>query len=122
MNSRSVVTGSNYYLLCFRNQLKVPAGNSEHSSSSTAGSSGPVLPQDILESLFNMPTPKSAEHEPTTMNWKNVVKKMTSLGQRFGSCPNDIPPLQHTHGTVTISIYSYLDFFRCKHCKWICIF
>ncbi|KAH0750681.1 hypothetical protein KY290_029913 [Solanum tuberosum] len=80
-----------------RNQLKVPAGNSEHSSSSTAGNSGPVLPQDILESLFNMPTPKSAEHEPTTMNWKNVVKKMTSLGQRFGSCPNDIPPLQHTH-------------------------
>ncbi|KAJ8535607.1 hypothetical protein K7X08_023327 [Anisodus acutangulus] len=80
-----------------RNQLKVPAGNSEHSSSSTAGNSGPELPQEILESLFNMPTPKSAEHEPTTMNWKNVVKKMTSLGQRFGCCPNDIPPPQHTH-------------------------
>lgn len=80
-----------------RNQLKVPAGNSEHSSSSTAGNFGPQLPQEILESLFNMATPKSAEHEPTTMNWKSVVKKMTSLGQRFGSCPNDIPPPQHTH-------------------------
>lgn len=80
-----------------RNQLKVTAGNSEHSSSSTAGNYGTVLPQDILESLFNMPTRKSAEHEPSTMNWKNVVKKMTSLGQRFGSCPNDIPPPQHTH-------------------------
>ncbi|CAN4102215.1 unnamed protein product [Withania somnifera] len=80
-----------------RNQLKVPAGNSEHSSSSTAGNSGSQLPQEILESLFNMPSLKSAEHEPTTMNWKNVVKKMTSLGQRFGSCPNDIPPPQHTH-------------------------
>ncbi|XP_004240401.1 SMR domain-containing protein At5g58720 [Solanum lycopersicum] len=80
-----------------RNSLKVPAGNSEHSSSSTVGNSGSVLPQDILESLFCMPTPKSVEHEPTTMNWKNVVKKMTSLGQRSGSCPNDIPPLQHTH-------------------------
>ncbi|KAK4363724.1 hypothetical protein RND71_018965 [Anisodus tanguticus] len=80
-----------------RNQLKVPAGNSKHSSSSTAGNSGPELPQEILESLFNMPTPKSAEHEPTTMNWKNVVKKMTSLGQRLGSCSNDIPPPQHTH-------------------------
>ncbi|KAJ8553062.1 hypothetical protein K7X08_020455 [Anisodus acutangulus] len=80
-----------------RNQLKVPAGNSEHSSSSTAGNSGPELPQEILESLFNMPTPKSAEHEPTTMNWKNVVKKMTSLGQKLGSCSNDILPPQHTH-------------------------
>ncbi|XP_060175029.1 SMR domain-containing protein At5g58720 [Lycium barbarum] len=73
------------------------AGNSAHSSSSTAGNSVAELPQEILESLFNMPTHKSAEHEPTTMNWKNVVKKMTSLGQRFGSCPNDIPPPQHTH-------------------------
>lgn len=80
-----------------RNRLKVPAGNSEHSSSSTAGNSGPQLPQEILESLFNMPAPKSAEHEPTTMNWKNVVKKMTSLGQRFGSSPNDIPAPQHTY-------------------------
>ncbi|PHT78185.1 hypothetical protein T459_16237 [Capsicum annuum] len=80
-----------------RNQLKVPAGDSEHSSSSTAGNSGRQLPQEILASLFNMPTPKSAEQEPTTMNWKNVVKKMTSLGQRFGSSPNDIPASQHTH-------------------------
>lgn len=97
-------------MLCFRNSLKVPAGNSEHSSSSTVGNSGSVLPQDILESLFSMPTPKSVEHEPTTMNWKNVVKKMTSLGQRFGSCPNDVPPLQHTHGTVTILSIHILNF------------
>ncbi|PIN25455.1 hypothetical protein CDL12_01799 [Handroanthus impetiginosus] len=26
-----------------------------------------------------MPTPKTAEHEPNNMNWKNIVKKMTSL-------------------------------------------
>ncbi|XP_009628568.1 SMR domain-containing protein At5g58720 [Nicotiana tabacum] len=78
-----------------RNQSKSLAGNFAHSSSSTSGNSGPELPHEILESLFNMPTPKSAEHEPTTMNWKNVVKKMTSLGRRFESCPNDIPPPQH---------------------------
>ncbi|XP_073057919.1 LOW QUALITY PROTEIN: SMR domain-containing protein At5g58720 [Primulina eburnea] len=39
------------------------------------------IPQQLLESLFNMPTPKTAEHEPRTMNWRNVVKKMTSLSQ-----------------------------------------
>ncbi|XP_051143310.1 SMR domain-containing protein At5g58720 [Andrographis paniculata] len=38
------------------------------------------LPQNLLESLFSMPTPKSVEHEPNTMTWRNVVKKMTSLG------------------------------------------
>ncbi|XP_016445756.1 SMR domain-containing protein At5g58720-like isoform X2 [Nicotiana tabacum] len=80
-----------------RNQSKSLAGNFTHSSSSASGNSGPELPHEILESLFNMPTPKSAEHEPTTMNWKNVVKKMTSLGRRFESCPNDSPPPQHSH-------------------------
>lgn len=62
-------------------------------SSSKAGSTPEVhssrqeylelqLPQEVLESLFNMPTPKSAEHEPSTMNWRNIVKQMTSLGHR----------------------------------------
>ncbi|XP_043724354.1 SMR domain-containing protein At5g58720 isoform X2 [Telopea speciosissima] len=37
------------------------------------------LPQKVLESLFNIP--KSAEHDPSSMNWKNVVKKMDSLGK-----------------------------------------
>ncbi|KAK4384616.1 SMR domain-containing protein [Sesamum angolense] len=47
------------------------------------------LPQKVLESLFNMPTPKTAEHEPNTMNWRNVVKKMTSLGHRFEPGDNE---------------------------------
>ncbi|KAG5598492.1 hypothetical protein H5410_029862 [Solanum commersonii] len=59
-----------------------------------------------------MPTPKSAEHEPTTMNWKNVVKKMTSLGQRFGSCPNDIPPLQHTHDVNIVNGFAFFNTLR----------
>ncbi|KAJ4977835.1 hypothetical protein NE237_008615 [Protea cynaroides] len=37
------------------------------------------LPQNVLESLFNMA--KISEHDPSSMNWKNVVQKMDSLGQ-----------------------------------------
>ncbi|KVH94087.1 protein of unknown function DUF1771 [Cynara cardunculus var. scolymus] len=44
------------------------------------------LTQDVLESLFN--TRKSSKHEPDSMNWRNVVKKMESLGQMF-DCPSD---------------------------------
>ncbi|KAK4412479.1 SMR domain-containing protein [Sesamum alatum] len=47
------------------------------------------LPQKMLESLFYMPTPKTAEHEPNSMNWRNVVKKMTSLGHRFEPGDNE---------------------------------
>ncbi|TXG74392.1 hypothetical protein EZV62_002971 [Acer yangbiense] len=39
------------------------------------------LPQKVLESLFNIS--KSPEHEPNTMNWRNVVKKLQSLGPQF---------------------------------------
>lgn len=112
VNSRSLGVGLNYCLFFSRNQSKSLAGNFTHSSSSASGNSGPELPHEILESLFNMPTPKSAEHEPTTMNWKNVVKKMTSLGRRFESCPNDSPPPQHSHGIVTTSFYAYFGFFQ----------
>ncbi|CAI9301053.1 unnamed protein product [Lactuca saligna] len=37
------------------------------------------LTQDVLESLFY--TRKSSKHEPGSMNWRNVVKKMESFGQ-----------------------------------------
>ncbi|KAH9603851.1 hypothetical protein KSS87_005971 [Heliosperma pusillum] len=52
---------------------------------------GDELPQQLLESLFNMP--KSAEHEPSTMNWKNVVKQMETFAQkrvRLG-CSDSLP-------------------------------
>ncbi|KAA8549408.1 hypothetical protein F0562_001119 [Nyssa sinensis] len=42
--------------------------------------------------------PKSSEHEPNNMNWRNVVKKIESLGQRFESYPSGAAePQQHTH-------------------------
>ncbi|KAJ0228927.1 SMR domain-containing protein [Hirschfeldia incana] len=41
-------------------------------------SSEPCDPQKVLESLFNIP--QSPKHEPKAMNWRNVAKKMQSLG------------------------------------------
>ncbi|KAF8402655.1 hypothetical protein HHK36_010744 [Tetracentron sinense] len=38
-----------------------------------------AIPQKVLEYLFNIR--QSPEHEPSSMNWRNVVKKMESLGQ-----------------------------------------
>ncbi|XP_057772475.1 SMR domain-containing protein At5g58720 isoform X3 [Salvia miltiorrhiza] len=52
-----------------------------HSSEKVVSES--ELPQKVLQSLFNMPTPKAAEQEPNKMNWRNIVKKMVSLGQGF---------------------------------------
>ncbi|XP_042015142.1 SMR domain-containing protein At5g58720-like [Salvia splendens] len=53
------------------------------------------LPQKVLQSLFNMPTPKEAEQEPNKMNWRNIVKKMVSLGQ--GSKDENEQQQQHIH-------------------------
>ncbi|XP_022847064.1 SMR domain-containing protein At5g58720 isoform X2 [Olea europaea var. sylvestris] len=66
----------------FRNLSEVSAACESHCLKET-GNSESELPQEVLKSLFNMPTPKNAEHEPNTMNWRNVVKKMASLGQRL---------------------------------------
>lgn len=66
----------------FRNLSEVSASCESHCLKET-GNSESELPQEVLKSLFNMPTPKNAEHEPNTMNWRNVVKKMASLGQRL---------------------------------------
>ncbi|XP_058787904.1 SMR domain-containing protein At5g58720 isoform X2 [Vicia villosa] len=53
------------------------------------------LPQKVLESLFNIP--KSSEHDKGTMNWRNIAKKMQSLGPGFGTCPNVAEPQQRAH-------------------------
>ncbi|XWS74022.1 hypothetical protein CRYUN_Cryun02cG0179800 [Craigia yunnanensis] len=46
------------------------------------------LPQEVLDSLFNIP--KSSEQEPSIMNWRNVVKKMQSLGPGIDVCPSSV--------------------------------
>lgn len=42
-----------------------------------------------------MPTPKAAEKEPNNMNWRNIVKKMASLGQRFENSDTEQGKLIH---------------------------
>ncbi|XP_059660864.1 SMR domain-containing protein At5g58720 [Cornus florida] len=63
-----------------RNYYEVLIGSEVHSPPSPRSSES-ELPQKVLDSLFNISN--STEHEPNSMNWKNVVKKMESLGQRF---------------------------------------
>ncbi|KAE8732349.1 PfkB-like carbohydrate kinase family protein [Hibiscus syriacus] len=46
------------------------------------------FPREVLDSLFNFAT--SSEHEPSTMNWRNVLKKMQSLGPEVNVCPSDV--------------------------------
>ncbi|KDO66885.1 hypothetical protein CISIN_1g043016mg, partial [Citrus sinensis] len=67
-------TGYNY-----RNNSKVLIGSEVPSPLKASDQSD--LPQKVLESLFNIS--KSPQHEPTTMNWRNVVKKLQALGPRF---------------------------------------
>lgn len=66
-------------VLHLRNYSKVLTGPEVTSPLKASDQSD--LPQMVLESLFNIS--KSPEHEPTTMNWRNVVKKLQTLGPRF---------------------------------------
>ncbi|KAL2597717.1 hypothetical protein AAZV13_11G180800 [Glycine max] len=52
------------------------------------------IPQKVLESLFNIP--KSTEHDKNTMNWRNVVKKIQSLGPGFYVSPHVAESQQRT--------------------------
>lgn len=76
-------------------------------SSPTRSSGKFDLPQEVLESLFNIS--KSPEHEPNTMNWRNVVKKLQSVGPRFDVCPSGVTESQQELcGIEYISMMLYL--------------
>ncbi|KAG2669964.1 hypothetical protein I3843_14G060800 [Carya illinoinensis] len=77
-----------------RNYSKVLT-NPEADSPTRTRSTEPDLPQKVLESLFNIS--KSVEHEPKKMNWRNLVKKMQSVGPGFDVCPSSVAePQQYT--------------------------
>ncbi|XP_022755886.1 SMR domain-containing protein At5g58720-like isoform X2 [Durio zibethinus] len=46
------------------------------------------LPQEVLDSLFNIP--KSSKQKPSTMHWRNVVKKLQSLGPGIDVCTSSV--------------------------------
>ncbi|GMP49119.1 hypothetical protein CsSME_00016208 [Camellia sinensis var. sinensis] len=77
-----------------RNYSEVLTGSKVHSPTDPR-SSELELPQKVLESLFNMS--KSSKHEPNAMNWRDVVKKMESVGQRFDYDPADATEPEHIH-------------------------
>ncbi|XP_010454179.1 PREDICTED: SMR domain-containing protein At5g58720-like [Camelina sativa] len=60
-----------------RNYAKVLT-SSEDPFATSQGSDELGLPQKVLDSLFNIR--QSPKHEPKTMSWRNVAKKMQSLG------------------------------------------
>ncbi|KAJ0765283.1 putative Smr domain-containing protein [Helianthus annuus] len=74
-----------------RNYFDVLAGCGPQPPSGTKNTS--ELTHEVLESLFN--APKSSKHEPGSMNWRNVVKKMESLGQGLDYSPEDTVKKQH---------------------------
>ncbi|KAI3806300.1 hypothetical protein L1987_22199 [Smallanthus sonchifolius] len=74
-----------------RNYYDVLAGYEPHPPSVTKNTS--ELTQEVLESLFN--APKTSKHEPESMNWRNVVKKMESLSQTLDYPSEDSVKKQH---------------------------
>ncbi|XP_038900940.1 SMR domain-containing protein At5g58720 isoform X2 [Benincasa hispida] len=73
-----------------RNDVKV-LGGSEVQKPQPSRSIESDLPQTLLETLFNIS--RSPEYEPSTMNWRSMVKKMQSLGPaidvNISSCVQD---------------------------------
>lgn len=82
--------------LGFRNYADV-LSSSKANSHISPGCTKLDLPQKVLESLYNIP--KSSEQDKGTMNWRNVVKKMQSLGPEFDVCPHVAESQQPTYGT-----------------------
>lgn len=68
----------------FRNYAKALASADARPTSASSNASN--LSQKVLESLFNIP--KSPEYEPSTMDWRNVAKKLQSLGPQFDVYPS----------------------------------
>nr|GMD15781.1 SMR domain-containing protein At5g58720 isoform X1 [Ipomoea batatas] len=95
-----------------RNQLNFLDGV-EHSLP-RQGNSESQLSKEVLKSLFNMPTPKSAEHEPGTLNWRNVVTKMTSLGLKSEPSPANSIADPHNYAKGD----DYQVFREASTCQW----
>nr|GMD18845.1 SMR domain-containing protein At5g58720 isoform X1 [Ipomoea batatas] len=95
-----------------RNQLNLLDGV-EHSLP-RQGNSESQLSKEVLKSLFNMPTPKSVEHEPGTLNWRNVVTKMTSLGLKSEPSPANSIADPHNYAKRD----DYQVFREASTCHW----
>ncbi|XP_024026746.1 SMR domain-containing protein At5g58720 isoform X1 [Morus notabilis] len=79
---------------CRKNYAKVLA-TSEAQSPTTRRSTESVLSQKVLESFFKIS--KSTEYQPSTMNWRNVVNKLQSLGPQFDICTSNDSEAQNNY-------------------------
>ncbi|GAV66617.1 Smr domain-containing protein/DUF1771 domain-containing protein [Cephalotus follicularis] len=71
----------------FRNYAQVLT-SSEAPSPTSSECSESDIPHKVLESLFNIS--QRPEHEPSTMNWRKVVKKMQLLGPGVDAFPSSV--------------------------------
>ncbi|EXC01435.1 hypothetical protein L484_022006 [Morus notabilis] len=84
----------NYLHNVMKNYAKVLA-TSEAQSPTTRRSTESVLSQKVLESFFKIS--KSTEYQPSTMNWRNVVNKLQSLGPQFDICTSNDSEAQNNY-------------------------
>ena len=66
----------------FRNYAEALISSEPPSKVPTAGlrTDGSDLPHQVLDSLFHIP--KTVVHDPTTMNWRSIVKQMETFAQK----------------------------------------
>ncbi|KAL6979103.1 hypothetical protein U1Q18_020768 [Sarracenia purpurea var. burkii] len=76
----------------YRNYSEVLTTSDVHSLTVPRGSEL-ELAQNVLQSLFKIP--KSAEHDPHNMNWRDLAKNMETLGQ--GTECDDAADPEHIH-------------------------
>ncbi|MED6170911.1 hypothetical protein PIB30_035693 [Stylosanthes scabra] len=96
LSSESEASDNLWSLGSFNRNYADVLTSSKANSHISPGFTKSELPQKVLESLFNIP--KSSEPEKGTMNWRNVVKKMQSLGPEFGVYPHGSESQQPTFG------------------------
>ncbi|GKU93366.1 hypothetical protein SLEP1_g6964 [Rubroshorea leprosula] len=94
-----------------RNYLKVLTGSEAISPTSPTSN---VSAQEVLD------IPKSAEHDPSTTNWSNVVKKRQSRRPRFDASTSTVAERQQDNcGCTTMNVYEllifYLGILTCQH-------
>lgn len=95
VKTKYVAFFSSFFFLNGRDYAKALM-SSEDPFATTQGIDVLGLPQKVLESLFNIR--QSPKHEPKTMSWRNVAKKMQSLGIDTSSSSGE-EPQPNTFGT-----------------------
>ena len=104
-----------YCFLEFRRNYKEVLASSEGRCPANTRSTESDLSQKVLDSLFKVP--KSPAYEPKTMNWRNVAKKLQSMGPLFDVSPSSNSEAQQDFHGITRILHS-VRFCFCFCCIW----